>query len=123
MLDILSNWCNRNKMQTNLDKTKVVTFRNKSTNKTDRRFLFHNQSVEIVSSYKYLGFVLDELIDYDIITKFVANSASRALGLVISKFKTAGGLPYKVYTKLYDTIVWSTISYGSAIWGKRHTHV
>ena len=113
MLDILSNWCDRNRMQANLDKTKVVNLRNKSTNKTDRRFLFNNQSVEIVSSYKYLGLVLDEFLDYDIMAKFVANSASRALELVISKFKTAGGLPYKVYTKLYDTIVWPTISYGS----------
>ena len=52
-------------------------------------------------------------------TKFIANSASRALGLVISKFKIAGGLPYKVFTKLYDTIVWPTIGYGSAIYGER----
>ena len=26
LLDILSNWCNKNKMQANLDKTKVVNF-------------------------------------------------------------------------------------------------
>ena len=44
-------------------------------------FLFDNQSVETVSSYKYLG--LDEFLDYDIMAKFVANSASPAIGLVI----------------------------------------
>ena len=59
LLDILSNWCNKNKMQANLDKTKVVNFRNKSTSKTERRFLFNTQSIEIASSYKYLGLVLD----------------------------------------------------------------
>ena len=80
LLDILSNWCNKNKMQANLDKTKVVNFRNKSTSKTERRFLFNNQSIEIASSYKYLGLVLDELLNFDIMAKFVANSASRALG-------------------------------------------
>ena len=111
LLDILSNWCNKNNMQANLDKTKVVNFRNKSISKTERRFLFNNQSIEIASSYKYLGLVLDEFLNFDIMAKFVANSASRALGLVISKFKIAGGLPYKVFTKLYDTIVWPTIGY------------
>ena len=80
LLDILSNWCNKNKKQANLDKTKVVNFRNKSTSKTERRFLFNNQSIEIASSYKYLGLVLDEFLNFDIMAKFVANSASRALG-------------------------------------------
>ena len=28
-----------------------------------------------------------------------------------------GGMPFDVYTKLYDTMVWSTISYGAAVWG------
>ena len=106
-------------MQANLDKTKVVNFRNKSTSKTERRFLFNNQSIEIASSYKYLGLVLDEFLNFDIMAKFVANLASRALGLVRSKFNIAGGLPYKVFTKLYDTIVWPTIGYGSAKWGTK----
>ena len=25
--------------------------------------------------------------------------------------------PYNAFTKLYDAVVWSTISYGAAIWG------
>ena len=88
----------------------MVHFRNSSTNRTGRRFLFIDQSVEIVSSYKYLGLVLDEFLNFEIKAKVVANSASRALGLVISRFKIAAGLPYMVFTKLYDTVVWPTIS-------------
>ena len=48
--------------------------------------------------------------------KFVAQSASRALGLLISKCKLAGGLPFNVYTKLYDSVVYPVISYGAGIW-------
>ena len=36
--------------------------------------------------------------------KHVAQSASRALGLLIAKYKTLGGVPYNVYTKLYDSV-------------------
>ena len=62
---------------------------------------------------------MTENLDYNIMAKHVSKSASRALGLVISKFKAFGGLPYNTFTKLYDSVVWSTISYGAAIWGDR----
>ncbi len=26
-------------------------------------------------------------------------------------------MPFNVFTKLYDTMVWSVLNYGSAIWG------
>ena len=48
--------------------------------------------------------------------KTVAQSASRALGLLIAKYKTMGGLPYDVYTKLYDAVGWPVISHGASIW-------
>ena len=28
-------------------------------------------------------------------------------------------MPYDVFTKLYDSLVWPVISYGAAIWGDR----
>ena len=49
---------------------------------------------------------------------FVVNSTSRALRLMISIFNTTGGLSYKVYTKLYEAIVWPTISYEKVQVGK-----
>ena len=51
--------------------------------------------------------------------KDVAKSAGRALGIVIAKYKSFGGLPFSSYAKLYESIVWSTISYGAAVWGTR----
>ena len=49
--------------------------------------------------------------------KFVAQSARRALGLLISKCKLADRLPFNVYTKLYDSVMYPVISYGACIWG------
>ena len=51
--------------------------------------------------------------------KQAAKSVNRALGLVIAKYKEFGGLPFSTYTKLFDSVVWSTISYGGAVWGDR----
>ena len=38
---------------------------------------------------------------------------------VISRYKALGGLPYNSVTNLYDSVVYSTISYGATIWGDR----
>ena len=61
----------------------------------------------LVSKYNYLGLVLNEYLDYGIVAKAVAMSASPALGILIAKFKLNGGLHFNTFTTLYDSLVWS----------------
>ena len=49
----------------------------------------------------------------------LSQSAHRALGIVIAKGKSLGGLPYQVFCKLYDSLVQPIIDYGACIWGAR----
>jgi hypothetical protein len=51
----------------------------------------------------------NEFLDYQFMAKAVARSASRALGLLIVKSKTHGGFQHNIFTKLFDTLVWSVI--------------
>ena len=37
--------------------------------------------------------------------------------------KQTGGMPFEVYKKLFDSTVWSVISYGAAIWGTKEYSV
>ena len=78
-----------------------------------------NDKLTVVDKYVYLGLTLDEFLDYNTMAKMVAQSASRALGLLIAKCKSLGGMPFNVFTKLYDALVWLLITYGTAIWGDR----
>jgi len=64
-----------------------------------------------------LGIVLNEFLDFHEIAKNVAMSASRALGLIISKSRAFGGFHYSTFTKLYDSLVWPIISYSAPLWG------
>ena len=68
---------------------------------------------------KYLGLVLSEHLDFRVTVDCVAKSASRALGLLIAKSKAYGGMPFKCFRKLYESIVLPVIHYGSAIWGHK----
>ena len=82
-------------------------------------FKLNNEHVGKVERYKYLGLVLDYSLDYNTTAAVVAKSASRALGLIISKDKVMGGLPYNSFSKLYESTVMSIIRYGASIWGHK----
>ena len=79
----------------------------------------NDEKLEYTDNFIYLGIMLNEYLDYNLTAKFVSQAAGRALGLLIAKFKSIGGMPFTVYTKLYDSFVWSGISYGAAVWGTR----
>ena len=119
LLNAVSEWCDLNQMTIDADKTKVVHFRIPSFDRSIHSFKLGQENIGITGSYKYLGLLFGEFLNYETTAKFVAKSASRALGLVISKFKAAGDLSYNVFSKLYDSYVWSTISYGASVWGTK----
>ena len=65
-------------------------------------------TLEKVHHYKYLGVILDENLKFDVCIKTLADSAGRALGSVINKFKR-----YNSFTKLFNTGVIPILEYGS----------
>ena len=117
MLNELNNWCNVNSMTINFTKSNIVHFRPFSTVESNVVFTCGSNVLTYIDKYVYLGLTLTEHLDFDVTAKIVAQSAGRALGLLIAKYKSLGGMPYKVFTKLYDSLVWSVVSYGASIWG------
>lgn len=50
---------------------------------------------EYASKYMYLVTMLDEFLDYNVTSKYVAQSAGRAFGLLIAKLKNSDGLQFQ----------------------------
>ena len=119
LINTLYEWCNINCMSVNPKKSNVVHFRPNSEQTCDFEFKCGADEIATVDRYSYLGITLTEFLDYDITAKIIAQSASRALGLLIAKYKNMGGMPFDVFTKLFDALVWPIISYGAAIWGSK----
>ena len=121
MLECLSEWCHTWGLQINFDKSKVMHFRASSKHRIEYQFKCGDSYLELVTQYtsKYLGVLLTEHLDCTAMSKMVAQSASRALGLIISKDKAFGGMPYTCYTKCYDATVQSIIDYSAALWGTK----
>ncbi len=80
-------------------------------------FKYGDYDIKLVPLYKYLGLVLNEHIDYQLMAKVVAKSANRGLGLLIAKSKVTGGMLYDVFKQLYNALVQPVIDCGAGIWG------
>ncbi len=94
MLDKLSEWCLHLKLIVNGDKTQIVHFRKgPSVPKTDFNFKCGDTDLTTVDKYRYLGLIFTEVLDMIIMSKAVSLNATRALGLIIAKYKTHGGVP------------------------------
>ena len=115
MLNVLGGWCKTNILSFNASKSNIVHFRNPSVTRSNFVFKVNEENIAYATHYKYLGLVLSEHLDNALTAKVVAQSANRALGLLIAETKAFGGLQYDVFTKLYESIVFPVISYGAAI--------
>ena len=58
-----------------------------SVNRTVVQFMIDMRRLDVVDHYTYLGLLLTEFLDYDMMAKTVEKSAHRALGLLIAKSK------------------------------------
>ena len=115
MLNTLYEWCSTWGLVIKNNKSAVVHSRSSSTEITQHEFVCGSEIMNIAKSYKYLGVLLTDTLDYNVMVKSVAQAANRALGLLISKIKLNGGVHYKYFTQMFDTFVWPVISYSVCI--------
>ena len=55
--------------------------------------------------------------DFTVTATALAESAGRALGSLINKYRAADGLPCSVYAKLYHSCVVPIMDYCAGVWG------
>ena len=79
MLDFVNDWCKKWRMVKNRDQTNIVHFRPVRSTKTTKEFMFGEDKLDIVKSYKYLGVYLDDHLTFKETVDVLAASASRAM--------------------------------------------
>ena len=82
---------------------------------SEYQFKYGDCNLDKVTSYKYLGVIIDEHLRFDVCTKALADSGGRALGSIISKFKSLKNVGYSTFEKMYSSGVKPIIEYGSGI--------
>ncbi len=115
MLDILNVWCKKWKLQVNSQKTQVVHFcLGPSIECIQFKFHYGDSEIVLVDKYTSLELVFSAFLDYEHMAKLVAQSAHRALGLLVAKCKSHGDMSFTCFSKLYDHQVYPIIDFGAA---------
>ena len=118
MLSHTNEWCKKWRMSINEKKTNVMHFRSTRIPISNYQFYFGDKRINLVSSYKYLGFYVDEHMSFVHGSTVLAESAGRALGGVIGKIKTLKDVGFLTYTTLYQACVCPVLDYGAGVWGQ-----
>jgi len=117
MLNKMNDWCKKWGLTVNQDKSQIVHFRGKKHRKTNYNFQYDSKQLKIVKKYKYLGVYMDENLTYNDCINSLSESAGRALGSIIGKFKRFKDIGYRTFCKLYSSCVSPILDYGATIWG------
>ncbi|MES9880684.1 MAG: reverse transcriptase family protein [Sedimenticola sp.] len=117
MLDTMHTWTYRWRLQVNASKTKTMHCRKPSMPVTDRQFKFGNINLECVNTYRYLGFHINEHLNYANSAKTLKDAGSRSLGALTARYFSNRGLDFKTFEKLYQSTVTPVTDYASGVWG------
>ena len=123
ILNVVDQWCQAWGININPSKSKAIHFRRNKKPITDSILHIGVHTIDFCHEYKYLGYWINEFLNMEESIRKVYDKANRALGVIIAKAKELGGLPFSVFTKLYDVSVLSIFSYIAHIWAFNSSHL
>ena len=101
----------------NLDKTKVMIFRKGGHISSVEKWLYRGREVEIVNSYKYLGFTFTTKLSYNTACEDLARKAKSKVLDLMKTMWAIGTLDTRVFFQLFDAQIKPMLLYAAEVWG------
>ena len=121
-LNIIDQFCRTTGMKLNLDKTKIIVFRNRGY--LHVRFCEHwtnrNQPVEIFSYYKYLGLLFTPKLKWMRAKDMLVAKGRKSIFSILQYQRKFGHFEYSEMLKIFDAMVTPVLCHAAEIWG--HTY-
>jgi len=100
-------------MVVNAIKTKVMVFGGQSHGLTIK---IQNAVIEQVNSFKYLGVILDPMLDFGLQVDYTVGKAKRALNKISTLIKGRQGISVKLGTDLFKSLIRPHLEYAIPVW-------
>ena len=113
LLQHLEDWCRTWKISINHTKSAVIHFRPQKSPCSSEQFLFGGLYLPIVTQYKYLGIVFDELLTFKPAAENRLEQASKSFWTIECVLSTLPGEAFKI---LFEAMVASVLDYGAPMW-------
>ncbi|KAI5703877.1 hypothetical protein M8J76_001061 [Diaphorina citri] len=120
MLNVLEEYCNLNKLEVNVEKTKIVVFRRKGKLRSNLKFHYRQIPVEIVPSYVYLGVIFTSGLCFSENVKKFINKTMGAISTVNSLWARTKTYNWEANKIVYNSVIKSILLYGAEVWGLRY---
>ena len=104
-------------LEVSLDKTKIMVFRKGGRLSANEKWHIHGTEIEIVNSFKYLGFTLTTKLSYSCALSEIARKGKGKVAQLLRTMYRLGNLNPILFYKLFDAQVTPTILYSSELWG------
>lgn len=114
MLNDLYSYCQTWNLKVNINKTKIIIFEN--GRHTTHSFIFNNQQLEVVKSFKYLGICLFKNGHWKRTQQHIAQHSQYSLHKLFIVFNQLD-LKTQDKCKLFDSLVGSILNYGADVFG------
>ena len=120
LLDKNCIWLKLNKLSLNADKTKYMIFHTNQRMIPPIAFSINNKLIAQVSTFNFLGIMLDSNILWTSHTNLVCMKLSKTIG-IIKRLKYI--FPNKILFSLYNSLFIPYIQYDLLLWGSKYSNV
>ena len=113
----MANWCSKWDMRINAKKSEILHTRNPQKPRCSKSVYCGNEKLNYTSTYKYLGYYLNQHLSHSNTIETLTSSAQRSIGRVVQLFKGLKNMGIRTFETLYRSYVLPIMNYGSAVWG------
>ena len=117
VIEVLNSWCNENKLKISTEKTTYMLLRGRLERNPSIKM--GNTNIKRTRTTKYLGFVLDEKLNFQPHINYISGKANKVMHKIISIGQHKFHLPLKTLRKYHNAILVAIMSYGSSTWAHR----
>ena len=110
----VQKWLKENKLSLNAKKTKFIIFHNSGKNFISPILMINDIQVEVVDHHKFLGFYIDQGLNWNLQIDYVCNKMSRSIG-ALNRLKNI--LPMHVKLMIYNSLIACHFNVGLLSWG------
>ena len=121
-LDIMGEWCSKWDMKINAKKSEILHIRNPQKKRCTTAVTCGTETLNYTSTYKYLGYHLNEHLSHTKTVETLTSSAQRSFGRVVQLFKGLKNMGIRTFETLYHSYVVPIMNYSSAVWGYKEFH-
>lgn len=110
-----SIWCNKNGLEVNTSKCKVISFSSKKkSNVIIADYFINDEPIERVYEIRDLGVIMDHKMNFDSHIEYTKRKSESALGFV--RRQSRNKLSTETATLLYTSLVRSNLEFANVVW-------